>query len=59
MKTSKFVPLTTIIAGFIILIISGFIDSFNPDSSVFSALIYAGLGSSAAVGFAKYYKKNV
>jgi len=57
-KTIKIVPLTTIFLGFIVLIIGGFIPEFTPDTSVFTALIYAGLGSSAAVGFSKYWKKE-
>jgi len=56
-KTRKFVPLATIIGGFVILIINGFFPTeFTVNEGMFTALIYAGLGSSAAVGFATYWK---
>ncbi len=57
-KVSKFVPLATIIGGFIIVFVSGYDVNFKPDTGLVSALIYAGLGSSAAVGFSKYWRKN-
>jgi len=49
-KVSKFIPLATIIGGFVITILDAYTEAdFNPN--LVSALIYAGLGSSAAVGF--------
>jgi len=57
-KIKTFVPLATVIGGFVILIIDGFVPEFNPNEGMFTALIYAGLGASAAVGFAKYFKRN-
>lgn len=59
MKTRKFVPLATIIGGFVIVIINGFFPTeFTVNEGMFNALIYAGLGSSAAVGFAKHWKSK-
>lgn len=59
MKTRKFVPLATIVGGFVILVINGFFPTeFTVNENMFTALIYAGLGSSAAVGFAQYWKKK-
>ena len=58
MKTRKFVPLATIIGAFAIMILEAAIQGFEVDSSKFTAVIYAGLGASAAVGFATYWKKG-
>jgi hypothetical protein len=56
-KTSKIIPLATIIGGFTIAILDAYTDGdFNPQ--LITALIYAGLGGSAAVGFSKYWRKN-
>lgn len=58
MKTRKFVPLATIIGAFAIMILEAAIQGFEVDSNKFTAIVYAGLGSSAAVGFASYWKKG-
>ena len=59
MKTRKFVPLATIIGGFVVVIIDGLNNiDFTVNEGMFSALVYAGLGSSAAVGFAQYWKRS-
>lgn len=58
MRTRKFVPLATIIGAFAIMILEAAITDFKVDSDKFTAVIYAGLGSSAAVGFATYWKKG-
>ena len=58
MKTRKFVPLATIIGAFIILGLEAAFDWFTVDSAKFQAVVYAGLGSSAAVGFAMNWKKD-
>lgn len=56
-KVSKLIPLITIIGGFIVAGLDAYTDAdFNP--GLVTALIYAGLGSSAAVGFSKYWKKQ-
>jgi len=56
-KVSKFIPLATIIGGFTIAILDAYTDAeFNPN--LVTALIYAGLGGSAAVGFSKYWRKQ-
>lgn len=58
MKTRKFVPLATIIGAFLIMILEAAISDFQVDSTKFTAVVYAGLGSSAAVGFASYWKRD-
>ena len=51
MRTRKFVPLATIIGGFLILFIDGMHDiAFTVNEGMFTAVMYAGLGSSAVVG---------
>lgn len=55
-KVSKIIPIVTIIGGFTIAILDAYTEAeFNPN--FITALIYAGLGSSAAVGFSKYWRK--
>ena len=55
-KISKLIPMITIVGGFFIVILDAYTDAtFNPN--LVTALIYAGLGSSAAVGFSKYWRK--
>lgn len=54
-KTSKFVPLATIVGGFVIMVLDGFFEEFNVNEGFFTALVYAGLGSSAAVGVTKFW----
>lgn len=55
-KVSKFIPVATIIGGFLIAILDAYTEAdFNPN--LVTAIIYAGLGSSAAVGFSKYWKR--
>jgi|APSaa5957512535_1039671.scaffolds.fasta_scaffold13335_3 hypothetical protein len=56
-KVSKFIPVITICGGFTIAILDAYTEArFNPN--LVTALIYAGLGSSAAVGFSKYWRKQ-
>ena len=56
-KTSKFIPLCTILGGLFIAVLDAYTDA-KFDSGLVSAIVYAGLGSSAAVGFSKYWRKN-
>ena len=56
-KVSKIIPIITICGGFVITILAAYTDAnFNPN--LVTALIYAGLGGSAAVGFSKYWRKQ-
>jgi hypothetical protein len=54
-KTLHFVPLATIIGGFIVMVLDGFYPEFNVNEGMFTAMIYAGLGSSAAIGVTKFW----
>ena len=54
---SKAIPLITLLGAFIIAILDAYTDAeFNAD--LVTAIVYAGLGGSAAVGFSKYWKKE-
>lgn len=54
-KTYNFVPLATILGGFAVMIIDGFFEEFNVNEGMFTAIIYAGLGSAAAIGVTKFW----
>lgn len=55
-KTINFVPLATIIGGFIIMVLDGLEGvEFSVNEGMFTAMIYAGLGSSAAIGVTKFW----
>ncbi len=56
-KVSKLIPMITIIGGFVIAGLDAYTEAeFNPN--FVTAIIYAGLGGSAAVGFSKYWRKQ-
>ena len=54
-KTINFVPLATIIGGFVVMVLDGFDVGFKVNEGMFTAMIYAGLGSSAAIGVTKFW----
>jgi len=56
-KILKAIPLVTVVGAFIVAGLDAYTEAkFN--SSIVTAIIYAGLGSTAAVGFSKYWKKQ-
>lgn len=57
MKVRKFVPLATIIGAFAVMLIETF-TGYEVDPNKFQAIVYVGLGGSAAVGISRYWKKN-
>lgn len=57
-KVSKFIPLSAVIGGFVLLGIDLYINK-QINESMFNALMYSALGGSAAVGFSKYWRKGI